>query len=296
MPSCNLTVDIKNKLILDFNDTLYNDVTVEQDDIEVKVYGPEFEYFFTWTGEFTSNSTFEITTTFTTSLVGNSEEAVIVNFLNTDKFKSIFSERGVNPEELNGFLYKSSGAGGSTESLGQSAMYIFLVSIMLGVISSFGGNSMEMMWNMMNTLQMMFFLSYVNVEFPDFVQTFFSFLDYANLDNEYTRAFTNLIVSGSNFKRGDVNDRIGAKAFYVSSADKVPILVVLVIGFFLTLLFDRLDIQNKNKCVRFSVKSFEYLQYNFFIRFGTEVFLEIVIHSIVNIYWVSFHLLNSIIV
>jgi hypothetical protein len=288
MPSWELSVDISNNIYLDFNDTLYENVIVEDGDIEIRVYGPESQYTFTWTGKFTGPKSYSITTSFVTGLSGDNQESVILNFINTDKFKSVFSNRGVNPEELSGYLYKSSGSGSSSESLGQSAMYIFVASILLALISSFGGNSMEMMWNMMNSLQMMYFLSYVYVQFPDYVETFFSFLDYANLDNQYTRFLTSKIISNDNFKRGDLNDRIGAKAFYVSSADKVPLLIILVVMFVLTIIVDMLKIKDKNKWVDFTVRMFEHLKYNFFIRFGTEVFLELVINSSVNIYWVSF--------
>jgi hypothetical protein len=63
---------------------------------------------------------------------------------------------------------------------------------------------MEMMWNLMNTLQILFFLSYVYVNYPTHMTTFFAFLKYANAENQYLSAFTFLFISDSNFKRGDV--------------------------------------------------------------------------------------------
>ena len=132
-------------------------------------------------------------------------------FPNPDKFVSIYSKRGVNPQELTDYLNTSKGVQASSTSIGQTAMIVFLCSVGIGIISSFGGNSMEMTWNLTNTLQIMFFLSYTYVNFPDNLSTFFSYLQYTNAANPFLSEITYLIIPPDNYKRGSVSEN---KLFY----------------------------------------------------------------------------------
>ena len=128
------------------------------------------------------------------STITGYNEILYVDFTNPDNFKSIYSKRGVNPQELSGYLYKSDGIKTSTTSIGQTTMIVFLCSVALGFISSFGGNSMEMIWNLMNTLQLIFFLSYTYVNFPEDVSIFFDYLRYSNAENPILSSLTFLII------------------------------------------------------------------------------------------------------
>jgi hypothetical protein len=180
------------------------------------VYGPESNYDFSWRAEFTDNSTVVIYTTFQTSLKGNNKEEVIVEFMNSETFVGHYSRRSVNIEnQLTAYLNKQE-ASETTKSLGRMAMILFLSSVVFAAISSFGGNSMEMMWNLMNTLQLMYFLSFVNVNFPPEVDNMFEYFSYANANNEYMSAFAFVLIPEEKFERGEVNEKLGDKAFYVN--------------------------------------------------------------------------------
>lgn len=285
-----MIVTVDNNLDITFNDTLYK-AEIANSDLRISVYGPENTYSFSWTPIFVDTKSVYINTNFISSLKGFNQEQVVVEFINRDKFKSIYSKRGVNPQELKGYLYPFTGSEASSESIGQTAMMIFLISVGLTVISSFGGNSMEMMWNLMNTLQLIFFLSYVHVNFPTHVVEFFDFLKYANAENVYLKYVTLKMVPEDKFTRGAVNERLGDKVFYLNSADKVPVLILLFVALLLTVFFDLIKAQKRGKCVRVTFKVFEHLKYNFFIRFGMEVFLELTINAVINIYWVRLVLL-----
>ena len=77
----------------------------------------------------------------------------------------------------------------------------------------------------------MFYISVVNVHFPENVGLFLPFLQASNADNPYLRFISYFFIPEKYFTRGIVNDKIGPKAFYVSSADKLPILVPILIIF-----------------------------------------------------------------
>lgn len=194
----------------------------------------------------------------------------------------------MNPTDLSDYLNAHVGIQTSSDTFGQTTLIIFIISMVISAISSFGGNSMEMMWNLMNTLQLIFYISFVYVNYPSGVKDFFKYLKYSNVDNEYLKYMTLHIIPESNFNRGNVNDRIGEKAFYVNSADKLPVLLLIILAFFLTLIFGSIKTQNRGRCLSIFLKVFNFLKYNFFIRFGMEMFLDMTINSMINLYWVSF--------
>ena len=187
---------------------------------------------------------------------------------------------------LFGYLNKNNIVVGSAAAE-QTALILFAISIAISLISSFGGNSMEMMWNFMNTLQMFYFLSYINLIFPYNADEFFGFLAYANAQNEYLSWITYQIIPQSKFTRGSVNDRIGDKAFIVSSSDKIPILILITLFLAFLLIFDLSHLKKKFKIMYYLDKLLHFFRYDFFIRFGFEIFLETYFNALINIYFVS---------
>ena len=286
MPKSELTVTTENNLKLTFNDTmLIQDIA--ETDLYIQIYGPEGPYVFTWTAKYTDNKTVTIDMTYETPIQGSNRELVVVEYLERDKFKSSNSLREVTPEnELSGYL-NSSSKSSNAGLLGQSAMYIFIASILLALISSFGGNSMEMIWGLMNTLQILFFLSFVYVEFPKDLDSIFKYLSWANADNEYVAELSFLLIPENKFSEVEPKGKFEDVAFYVSSADKIPILISIILVFTFTLTLDCLNITQRNKCMRIVYKIVEYFKYNFFFRFGIEIFLELILNSLVNIHFVS---------
>ena len=286
MPKSELTVTTENNLKLTFNDTmLIQDIA--ETDLYIQIYGPEGPYVFTWTAKYTDNKTVTIDMTYETPIQESNRELVVVEYLERDKFKSSNSLREVTPEnELSGYL-NSSSKSSNAGLLGQSAMYIFIASILLALISSFGGNSMEMIWGLMNTLQILFFLSFVYVEFPKDLDSIFKYLSWANADNEYVAELSFLLIPENKFSEVEPKGKFEDVAFYVSSADKIPILISIILVFTFTLTLDCLNITQRNKCMRIVYKIVEYFKYNFFFRFGIEIFLELILNSLVNIHFVS---------
>jgi len=205
MPIANMTIDNNNYLILTFNDTI-DEVPIAKTDLQITIYGSNTFYNFTWIAQYTSNNTVGIDMTIITKIYGNSQEQVVVEFLNPKAFKSVFSGRGANPESnMTAYLFENNGNAGTTGSLGQTAMILFLFSIFIAAVSSFGGNSMEMTWNLMNTLQILFYLSYVYVNFPPHLTEFFKYLKYANAENQYLAAIFFSVIPQSHFPRGSVS-------------------------------------------------------------------------------------------
>ena len=289
MPSAVIQVLDTNDLIIVFNDTLY-EMAIDSTDMNIQIFGPESSYSLSWTASYQDSSSVFVNMNIKSSLVGNNQEIVEIEFVNRDKFKSIFSQRGVNPTVISEYLNTYTGQSTSSKQFGLTAMIVFLSSITIALISSFGGNSMEMMWNLMNTLQLLYFLSFVFVNYPESTMEFFDYLSYANADNEYLSEVAYVFYDKDKFKRGEANDRLGDKAFLVNSSDKIEIMMLLLIAFIATICFDSIKIKKRGKLLRLVNTIFEFLKYNFFIRFGMEIFLEVMINAVINIYWVSIHI------
>ena len=117
----------------------------------------------------------------------------------------------------------------SSGSIGQLTLYIYLISVFISVISSFGGNSMELMWIFTNNLQLIYYLSVLNVKFPDIVNAFFPYIQICNANNQYVSDLSYLIIPSSKFRSG--NTAFGQTAFYVNCSDKIPWLIPVVILF-----------------------------------------------------------------
>lgn len=215
--------------------------SISELDLYVQIYGKEASYEFTWTATFTSEERVEIIMSIENEISGNGEE-VYVEFPLTNQFKSQ-SNVSVDPDTyLISSLNKGSGSTGSA-SLGQTTTVLFLCSIGLSVFSSFGGNSLEMMWKFMNTIQLMYYISKINVHFPDTISTYFEYLQISNADNPYIRSFSFWLISDEHFTRGDVNEKIGSKSFYVTNADKLPWLVPVTLLFLIIKLIDILAVK-----------------------------------------------------
>ena len=174
MPSATLQVLSSNNLIIKFNDTITN-INPSEDDLYIAIYGPLTSYDFSWTASFKDSSTLAVNMKINSDITGVNEK-VYVEFPYSNKFISVYSLRQTNPDIiLSEYLNKEVNT--STSSiLGQATLYIYLISIAISFISSFGGNSMELMWIFTNYLQLIYYLSAINVNFPDIIDMYFPYV------------------------------------------------------------------------------------------------------------------------
>ena len=138
-----------------------------------------------------------------------------------------------------------------------------------------------------NYLQLIYYLSAINVNFPDIIDMYFPYVQIWNANNPYFSSLSYMIIPQSKFTRGDVNNSIGAKAFYVSASDKLPWLLPIVFLFWLIKLSDFWNHSSSTWWMKFVCKLIELLKYNFFLRMCIELELEICFNAVVNIYFVS---------
>ena len=174
MPKGSLQVLANNDLIIRFNDTI-TIVDPNKDDLYIVIYGPLTSYEFTWTAKFQDESTLLVNMDISSEITGKGE-TIYVEFLYTNRLTSIYSHRPTNPDIVLSGPLSTELNSGTSNILGQATLFIFLISVLISVLSSFGGNSMELMWIFMNYLQLIYYISAINVKFPDIIEMYFPFI------------------------------------------------------------------------------------------------------------------------
>ena len=286
MPIASLQILTNNNLIIKFNDTITK-INPTDEDLYIVIYGPLTSYEFTWTASFQDSSTLIVKMVINSEITGQGEK-VYVEFPYSNNLRSIYSLRQSSPEiSLNGFLNAENNSKG-VNIFGQTTMFIFLGSALISVLSSFGGNSMELMWIFTNYLQLIYYISAVNVSLPDILDVYFPYVQVWNSNNPYLSKLSYLIIPESKFTRGDVSKTIGAKAFFVSASDKLPWLLPVIILFLLIKLTDYWENRSQNKWISWIRELILLTKYNFFLRMCIELELDIGFNAIINIYFVSF--------
>ena len=265
MPSAKIQVLPSNNLIIKFNDTITN-ISPTKDDLYIVIYGPLTSYEFTWTASFQDSSTLLVNMDISSEITGQGE-TIYVEFPYTNSFfLSIYSLRQTNPEIVLSGLLKIKINSNSSNILGQATLYIFLFTVLISILSSFGGNSMEMMWIFTNYLQLIYYISAVNVNFPETINMYFPYIQIWNANNPFLSKISYLVIPKDKFTRGDVSDGIGSKAFYVSASDKLPFLIPVVILFWLAKLTDFWKKCDQIWCLKYVYRLIDYFKYNFFFE------------------------------
>ena len=102
--------------------------------------------------------------------------------------------RNFNPENgLSGYpdpTYEES----NTKTVAQNAMYLFVFSLIITLLSSFGDYSVEIMWELMNKFQSIYYVNYIFAVFQTDLEIVFDLPSWANVDNEYLAMLTFAIL------------------------------------------------------------------------------------------------------
>ena len=285
MPTATLSVKQNNDLVITFNDTM-TQTSISKTDLSVQIYGPQLLYSFSFTASFTSNEKLSIEMDIDSDITGNKEEYVIVKFTNPSQFRSMSTGREINSETfLSGYLHNQESTIATTV-VGTSMQLLFLIAIALSLISALGGNSMEVMWGLLNTLQIIYFMSYIHLKYPSHLSTFFQYLGYANANNEYLSMLTFLVIPEHKFTQVEINEKFGDQCFFINSSDKIPIIIMAAILLWIILVLDFTKVEATHKFTRMIVRVFKGLKYNFFFRFGLEMYLELLFNGLVSLYFV----------
>ena len=80
------------------------------------------------------------------------------------------------------------------KAVAQTAMYVFVFSLIITLLSSFGNYSVEIMWELINKFPIIYYINYIFAVFLTDLKTVFDLLSWTNADNEYLAMLTFAIL------------------------------------------------------------------------------------------------------
>ena len=138
-----------------FNDTMQS-YNFTSKDISVAFTGPS-SYSVSWSANYTSTSKIlKLSYSVSPAIVGGVGEQLSVRFINVKAFKSAKQIPMTSVQEY-WYTFDEVEPSEQTEKTGKSTSYTFIATICVSVgISLLTGGSMELMWSLANTLQIVY--------------------------------------------------------------------------------------------------------------------------------------------
>ena len=261
--------------------------SITDNDMTVSISGPNSPYQVTWSPSW-SDTLLTVTYSSTPIIIGGVGEVLTVDMNNVDAYKSAH-DIPISSTLQYTFEFEELEAGATSQSASTGASYTFLISILLSLsVSLLTGGSMELMWSLANTLQIIFLFGMLNLYYNSDLKTTFEFMAYSNLDNPATRYLSQSMISGLNLVSSPVNagfDGSGFGSTYIiaNSLDKL-IMILLFVLFALTLSLLVRCQRNKNSyCARKVRKMDMSVRYESITRFYVEIMLHLTVAALINI-------------
>ena len=271
-----------------FNDTM-DEVDITQNDMIVSI-DSSYLLDYDWSAKYISNQQLAVTVDVVSVLTGL--ETMTINFTNPKKYRT----------NIGGCLTKYSYSITMTTNLQDSVdqaksmgffSQFFTYSglfIIGGVILVLGG-SLEMLWSLINTLQIISYLPLITSYFPEHVRVMYGILELTNLDIDFMANLFKKITTISNIDVGIKNSR------FTSNGIESPLFLnnaaSLILSFWLyclvpLLLLIAIFVFRCNKIKKWLHILLTGYFFNNFLRFFTEGYLEITFAAVLNVNNMSF--------
>ena len=168
-------------------------------------------------------------------LITEVDEVILIYFSEVNAYKNIY---GIPIESYTSisFNYHSSSASNEIEATNEGFAYAFIITLLLSLsVSVMTGDSMELMWSCANSLQMIFYISVLNLYYNSDLKELFKFMTYSNYDNPGTKFLSEVIFSKIDFNDSPLNKRfedsgIMSKNILQNSFDKILMILILILS------------------------------------------------------------------
>ena len=278
------------KIVVEFDQVMLNQ-NVSSFDVNVDVSGPNSPYSVSWSASF-SQKQFIVNFSMSPALLGDIGETVLLQLITVTKFKSEHEIPKAAPQQFT-FSVAALSASESTKSGGSSASYMFIFTMLLSIgISVLTGGSMELMWSLANTLQILFYFGMLNLYFTPDLLAIYSFMKYSNFDNPLTDYISQIVISSFNFIQSPISSNFGSLGFSSSDIignclDKLMMifLIILLVGGLALLYF--LCRNKTSRVANFIRKKDLSIRYEFISRFFSELAITLAVASLINIIYGS---------
>ena len=261
-------------------------------DLLVNVYS-KFSIVVTWTARYVDSKTLRITLITNSVLIG--DEIVSLKFINYKVFRGQYGGWLVSTEiktSSAGNLIKSEEAASSFSIFAQYGTYFgILVTLMLVLI---GGGSFEILWALINSMQIISYLPLMTPFFPKHVQIMFEVLKFSNMNFSFLSDIFKSMVP-LNFSQIKSYNEVFTKngienPLFLENCASILWSLISYFGIFLiSIILYKVSWWTKMKNLFSNIASS--FIFNNFLRFITEGYLELIFGSFLNVY--SFRLSSS---
>ena len=277
---------VKSQIIVVFDQVMLNQ-TIEDYDMALSISGPNSPYSVSWFTSFDKN---QLIVSFTSSpiIVGGSGETVSLTLIKIDSFKSEHLIPILSSKVFSFTLPKTEPSK-STQSSGAGASYTFVFTILVSIgVSLLTGGSMELMWGLTNTLQILFYYGMLNLAFSSDLQAVFSFMKYSNFDNPISDFLKEKMVGGLSLIQSSVSSQFSSVGFsstdiLSNSLDKLVYIILLISLAFILGLLAYLWRDKTSKIVNYIKKIDMKIRYESMSRIYVESMLSLTFSWLINI-------------
>jgi cysteine-rich repeat protein len=211
-----------NELTIKFTEPMENIDVMDKLNLNLTITGPMAPYQFTYKAGFEDEYTMMVNITMTSQMAGDDEDLYTLYF-NTDVFVSKYEPKLIT-KKLYGFLYKVPILPNVIGAIGSSTNNIMSTTLVALVVSNvLLGESSELLWGFMNTIQIMFFFPLLMLYFPDHLTAILTYLKSAKMIIEFPliegfkSEIRNKIEFADKINMTSVNERYESLEYYSAS-------------------------------------------------------------------------------
>ena len=278
------SISIDNTITISFNHVM-NQTSITLSDIQVTI---DTYYFidYSWSASYTDSQTLKLSVNSKTVLEGG--EKITIKFINYKTFRVPRGgclTLGELSTTLNSNLISSTNVASSLSWFAKYTAYFgIVVTIVLIIV---GGGSMEMLWALLNTMQIISYLPLLTKYFPQHVRIMFLILKFSNLNFEFlSQIFMKMINLNMTIAvpYNSVLSKNGIDSSLILSnwASILFTLIIYVLLFALAVILNYLWWFSIIKRICTFVINMFLL--NYILRFITEGYLEVCFGSILNLF------------
>ena len=182
-----------NRITITFDQVMLNQ-NLTDFDINLEISGPNNPYTLSMNYTFSQNNLIFYFTP-SPALVGGVGEMVNIQLIEVTKFKS-FHKIPLKSMKIFRFEVLALEVNESTKSAGSGASYMFIASGVVSIgVSLLTGGSIELLWSLANTLQILFFFGMLDLYYTSDLLMVYTLMKYSNFDNPASQFLTEKIKS-----------------------------------------------------------------------------------------------------
>ena len=185
-------VNNDNSVDIKFNNTM-NITEIGEDDLLIEIQSI-YKISYSWTARYADDTTLNINIDISSVLEGG--ETLTISFINYKKYRSpgggcLTSYKLIT--QMKSTLFNTEESSRAVSSVAAFSTYTGLIVTLSFTI--IGGGSLEMIWALINTLQLISYLPLMTPYFPEHVRIMFFILKFANCDFELLANMFKYIIS-----------------------------------------------------------------------------------------------------